>query len=94
MVLVLALPAPRIQRVVHHHAVARHLVVVGEGQRQAERDGVQAGGLRREVQARGVGAAHDRGELCKVGSSTLYFDRNASKLHSSPTCDISTSGMS
>jgi hypothetical protein len=57
----LAGAAPGVERVVHHQAVAQHLVVVGKDVRQAERDRIQAGRLRRQVQPRGVGAPHDGG---------------------------------
>ena len=43
-----ALQAPRIERVVHDHAVPQHLVVVGEPSRQAERDRIEPGRLRRQ----------------------------------------------
>src|SRR5256885_15974981 len=55
--------APGIERVVHHHACLEHLVVVGEVAREPERDRSEPGRLRREIEARGVGAADDDGEL-------------------------------
>src|SRR5256885_14147497 len=55
--------APGIERVVHHHACLEHLVVVGEVARETERDRREPWRLRREVQARSVGAADDNGEL-------------------------------
>ena len=54
--------APGVERVVHHHAVFEHLVVVREVGRQAERDREQARRLRRQVEPGGVGAAHDQRE--------------------------------
>src|SRR5258706_13485936 len=52
--------APRVQRVVDHHPVLQHRMVVGEIVRQAERNREQSGGLRRQLQLARVGAAHDR----------------------------------
>ena len=71
MGLAVALPtsvaAPRIQRVIHHHAVRQHLVVVGEVARQAKGDGQQAGRLGGEVKPVSVGGAHDDGEVLQAG---------------------------
>src|SRR6476469_2387959 len=65
--LVLALPAPRVEGVVHHHPVREHLVVVVEIARQAERDGRQSGGLGCERELRGIGRTHDERELLERG---------------------------
>jgi hypothetical protein len=58
-----SLLAPGVERVVHHHALLQHLVVVLEIARQPERDRREAGGLRREIEPRRVGAAHDDREV-------------------------------
>src|SRR5215510_6797370 len=63
----LQLAAPGVERVVHHHAVTEHLVIVGKVRGQPQRDGEQAAALRGQVVARGVGAAHDRGEMVERG---------------------------
>ena len=54
-----AATAPGVERVVHHHAVLQHRLVVGEIGRQAERDRQQSGRLRCQVGSRRVGAADD-----------------------------------
>src|SRR5262249_6900798 len=51
--------APGIERVVHHHPVFEHFVIVGKVRGEAERDREQPAALRGEVMARGIGAAHD-----------------------------------
>ena len=51
------------QPIVDHEALSQQAMIVVAGQRrEPERDGVQAGGLRREVGPRGIGAAHDQRE--------------------------------
>src|SRR5215469_8023113 len=65
--------APGIERVVHHHAVAQHLVVIGEDVREAERERIEAGRLRREVEPRGVGAANDNRKLLQRRVLQLVF---------------------
>ena len=50
---------PRVERVVHDHAVREHLVVVAEVVRQAQRDGHQPGRLRCQLGLAGVGPADD-----------------------------------
>src|SRR5215471_11166074 len=62
--------APGIERVVHHHPVFEHFVVVRKVRGEAERDREQAAALRREVVARGIGAAHDFREM--VEGRILY----------------------
>src|SRR5882757_3398661 len=54
---------PGVERVVDDHAMLQHFVVVGEDMAEAERDREQAGRLRREIEARGIGASDDVGEL-------------------------------
>src|SRR5947207_1870296 len=54
--LILAAAAPRVERVVHRHAVLEHFMVVGKIGRQPERQGKQPRGLRRKVEASRVGA--------------------------------------
>src|SRR5438445_4798679 len=55
--------APGVERVVHHHAVLQHLVVVLEIARKTEGHRRQAGRLRREIKPRGVGTPYDDREL-------------------------------
>src|SRR6185369_6437997 len=55
--------APSIQRIVDHHAVFQHLVVVAIQVRQPERNRQQPWGLWRQVGPRRIGASHDNGEL-------------------------------
>src|SRR5471030_2870333 len=62
---------PREQRIVDHEAVAQHAVIVIACQgREPKRDGVQAGGLRRETGPRGVRAAYDQ---CQSRERRLAF---------------------
>jgi len=69
-------PAPGIERVVDHHAVPQHFVVIREVERQALGDGQQAGGLLCQMRRAAVGAAHDQGELqeCGVGQTVLVYE--------------------
>lgn len=90
----LAVLAPGIKRVVHHHAVPEHLVIISEVLQQAKRERIQTRRLRREVKPGGAGPAHGDGKLPKAGSSSAYLARKASKLHSFPTSLSSTPGMS
>src|SRR5260370_18211330 len=62
MGLTLAIAAPGVKRVVHHHAVLEHRIVVPEVGREPERQGEQAWRLRRELEMCGVGPAHDQRE--------------------------------
>src|SRR6266545_7484870 len=55
--------APGVERVVNHHAVLQHLVIIGKICRKPKRDCEQAAALRRQIVARGVGAADDRGKV-------------------------------
>src|SRR5205807_3088030 len=48
--LLLAFLAPGVERVVRHHSVLQHLVIVLKIAREAEENRSQAGGLRREVE--------------------------------------------
>jgi len=59
---ILPLLAPEVERVVHHHAMAQHLVVVRKAPRQAQRNGGEARGLGREIEPGRVRAAHDQRE--------------------------------
>src|SRR5919106_2902763 len=61
--LALEFAAPAVERVVEHEAVAQHLEVILKARAQAERDGEQPSRLRGEVEALGVGAAHDAREF-------------------------------
>src|SRR5260370_8418633 len=62
MGLTLAIAAPGVKRVVHHHAVLEHRMVVREVGREPERQREQAWRLRRELEMCGVGPAHDQRE--------------------------------
>ena len=53
-------PAPGVERVVHHHAVREHGVVVREIGRKPERKREQAGRLWGQLEPRRIGAAHDQ----------------------------------
>src|SRR5258708_12217128 len=55
--------APRVERVVHHHACLQHLVVVLEITRQPERDRGEPGRLGREIQPPGIRSADDKAKL-------------------------------
>src|SRR5262249_30317272 len=61
--LVLAFPAPAVERIVDHHPVSQHLAVVGEQTRKTKRDREQASGLWRESEFVRVRTAHDRCEF-------------------------------
>jgi hypothetical protein len=52
----------RVQRVVHHEAMAKHIVIVREGGREPERNRVEARRLRSQIRARRVGTAHNDGK--------------------------------
>ena len=54
------IPAPAVEGVVEQHACLELLEVVAEHARKAERGREEAGRLRREIEPRGVGGAHDR----------------------------------
>src|SRR5262249_5492646 len=75
--LVLTVYAPGIQRVVHHHPVPQHLMILAEVVRQAQRDREQAWSFWRQVQTRGVRATHDDCELrqCRIGEVVLLQER-------------------
>src|SRR5947207_2356277 len=55
-------PAPRIERVVHHHTVLEHRVVVGEIGGKTERQRKQTRRLRGKFETRGIGASDDQGQ--------------------------------
>src|SRR5262245_5802099 len=57
---------PGVERVVHHQAMAQHLLVVLVDVAKAQGYREQAGRLRRQVEPRGIGAAHDLGELVEA----------------------------
>src|SRR3546814_15685317 len=50
--LALARTAPGVERIIHRHAVAKHLVVVGKDRRQAQRDCEQAARMGRQIEMR------------------------------------------
>jgi hypothetical protein len=55
--------APRIERIIHDHAMHEHLVVVREIGGKPQRDREQAAALRREIVPRRIRAAHDDRKL-------------------------------
>ena len=77
MRLVVSALAPRVERVVNDHAVPEHVVIVREQSRQPQRDRQQAGGLRRKIEASGVGAANDRCEFAqgRIGQGIPLHER-------------------
>src|SRR5258706_9224751 len=74
--LVLPLLAPRVQRVVQDHAVLQHLVIVRKDAREPERDGSKSRRLRRKLELRGIGAAHDQRKALqrRVGAQPVMLD--------------------
>ena len=66
-----AATAPGVERVVHHHAVLEHRMVVCEIRREPERQREQARRLRREFGPRRIGAAHDRRERRSSAGSSM-----------------------
>src|SRR6476659_10398678 len=54
---------PGVERVVHHHAVPKHFVIVRKVRGQAERDGEQAAALRGQIVSGRVGASDDLGQM-------------------------------
>ena len=67
MDLFLSLLAPRVQRVVHHHPVLQHFMIVWKIARQAERHGGQPRSLGREVEPRRIRTADDHREPLQRG---------------------------
>ena len=65
--LVVHVATPREERVVDDESVLELFVIVAVVVRQPERDREQSGRLRREIQARGVRAAHDSRDLVERG---------------------------
>src|SRR3954469_19076025 len=61
----LKIATPGIERVVHHHAVPEHLVVVREVGGQTQRDGEQTAALRAQIVSRRVSASDDLGQMVK-----------------------------
>src|SRR6476646_9810188 len=59
----LEIAAPGIKRVVHHHAVPEHFMIIRKIRGQAERDGEQAAALRGQIVARRVGASDYFGQM-------------------------------
>lgn len=60
----LARAAPCVKRIVDHHPMIEHFVVIREVVRQPEREREQSSGLRSKIQSRGIGAPNDD---CKLG---------------------------
>ena len=54
---------PGVERVVHHHAVPEHFVIVRKVRGQAERDGEQAAALRGQIVSGRVGPSDDLGQM-------------------------------
>src|SRR5437667_10321928 len=88
----MAMLAPCIQCVIHHQAAFEHFMVIGNVcERPSDSAynpadcGVKSS---REVSAPRTIAAR----CCSARSVKLYFFKNASKLHNSPSCVNSTPG--
>ena len=95
MGLALAITAPSIKRVIHHHAVFEHCMVVREVGGETERQRQQSWRLRREIEPRGIGAADDQRERAERRVIDPVTSRNASKPHNSPSWENgSAPGMS
>lgn len=68
--------APHIERVVKHHAVLQHLVVIGEQAGKTKRHSRQPGCLRRKVEPRRIGSAYDRRQAreCWIAVEGVVLD--------------------
>src|SRR5260221_10245982 len=58
----LPMGTPRIQGVIHDEPVAQQLLVIGVDRRESQRNGVEAGRLRRQIEPAGIRAADYGGE--------------------------------
>ena len=85
---------PAVEGVVERHAGLELLEVVGVHAREAEGGGEEAGRLRREVEAGGVGAADDGGEAVEGGMARPNSASMVSKEQRSPRWLQNTSSMS
>ena len=63
MALILPLPAPQIERIVHHHALLQLFMVIGNQARQAQRKTDQTGRLRGDFRMPGIGAIMGEGAV-------------------------------
>lgn len=68
-----SIATPCVQRVIDHHAVHEHRVVVREIPGQAKRYGQKASALRGEFQPVGIRAAHDHGQVSQAGIVQLVL---------------------
>ena len=84
MQFVLTIFAPRLERVVHHHSVLEHLVIVVQIARESERDRCESRCFRREFQASRISATDDDRELLKRRVVEVVVLEKASKLQKSP----------
>src|SRR3981189_471040 len=63
----LKIAAPGIERVVHHHPVREHFVIIGKVCRKPQRDREQAAALRGQIVARGIGTPDDGRQMIESG---------------------------
>ena|SRR5438105_2471921 len=74
----------RIQSVVCRKLLRHVVVVILRDRLEARGNGIEAGGLRRELAGVGVSAAYDERQGLKRGSFSLYLSRKASNEQWSP----------
>lgn len=71
--------APSVERVVHHHSLLEHPVVIIKVMRQTKGQGIQASRLGRQVQARCVCTSDDDRQLLKCRVSELVLRKKGVK---------------
>src|SRR5262249_51841911 len=78
MSLSLQCAAPSIERVIHDHAVAQQIMIIGNESFQALRNRQKPRRLRREIWTRGIRAAHNRRQLRKrdITSETILGEKS------------------